>query len=207
MRPLTDITPKALAPFQGSTLIEQSISKLNLNGINTHVTVGYLGNILAETLIRKKIIASIVNTDGYDNGWWLFNSLLRNLNEPLLVMTCDNVTELDLEWIYNEYKRLNHPACMIVGVPRVPSIEGDLIKHTANKITEISRTCNGNMYASGIQVINPRKVNEIVPSEENFNEIWKNLIVHDALYVTDVYEKKWFSIDTLEQLVIRNEAK
>lgn len=205
MRPLTDVTPKALAPFKGSTLIEQSISKLAAYGVSTHVTVGYLGNILAETLIRKKIVASIINTEGHDNGWWLFNSICKNLDEPLLVLTCDNVTDLDLEFISAEYERLKSPACMLVGVKPIPGIEGDLIQHNDFCVTEISRECVGAVYASGIQVINPVTVNGIISPSENFSTIWKQLIRKQQLYVSREYKNSWFSIDTLDHLIQRNE--
>ena len=63
MRPLTDVIPKALAPYRESTLIEQSIGYLRENGLKVHVTVGHLGNLLSEVLIRKGLVDGIFQVD------------------------------------------------------------------------------------------------------------------------------------------------
>ena len=96
MMPLTDAMPKAMAPFDGTTLIGRRIEKIKEVIPNIHITVGYMGAMLAKHVIEHKV-NSIFNTDGKDNCWWVFNTLLKYLDEPVFVLTCDNIVELDYQ--------------------------------------------------------------------------------------------------------------
>ena len=110
----------------------------------------------------------------HDNGWWIFNTLISKINEPILVMTCDNVTDLDLDFMQSEYSRLNAPACMLVGVEPIIGVEGDLIEHKDNLVTNISRNNSGKTYASGIQVINPVACNMLIGTRKFFIDLVDN---------------------------------
>ena len=96
MAPLTDAIPKPMAPYNGTTLIARGISRLAERIKYIHVTVGYKGAMLASHLIEHDV-ASIHNTDGRSNSWWIHHTLLRAIDEPVFVLTCDNVTELDFQ--------------------------------------------------------------------------------------------------------------
>ena len=199
LKPFTEKKPKALLPIENTTLINQSIQKINKYISNIHVTVGYKGNILAKYLIGKKI-ASIINTEDQDNSWWVFNSLLKYLNEPLLVLTCDNITKINYRTIFNEFKKYDK-ACMIVPVRPVEGLDGDYIFSKKNLITKLSRYEISNIYASGIQVINPCKINKIVKQKKNnFNDLWKFLIKKKKLALSKYKPKNWYTIDSLKNL-------
>ena len=103
MMPLTAIIPKPMAPFQGSTLIAEGISRLKPFAQNIHVTVGYKGAMLAEHVIGCGV-ASVFDTSDHGNAWWLSNTLMKYLDEPVLVLTCDNVVELDLDFLLRQYQ-------------------------------------------------------------------------------------------------------
>ena len=205
MRPLTDVIPKALAPFRGSTLIENTIKNFQTSKIEIHITVGYLASILAEVLLKKELAASLLNTHGHDNAWWIFNTLLRFVDKPVLVLTCDNVTDLDLDYIESQYLKIGSPACMLVPVKPIPNIQGDYILCGAKgNVIDLSRNIQTEKYASGIQVINPSKINKIIEPCENFYDVWKSLMQKNELFASNIYNKSWFSIDTLEQLNLSN---
>lgn len=205
MRPLTDVIPKALAPYRESTLIEQSIGHLREHGLKVHVTVGHLGNLLSEVLIRKGLVDGIFNTSGHDNAWWIFNTLFSELDEPILLLTCDNITELHIDEIEAEYIKNGTPPCMIVPVPPLKSIDGDYVEIVDGRVTSISREKVTKAYASGIQVINPAAVNRAVEPTEQFGTVWSELMSHRLLGAANLYTHFWFSVDTLEQLTERNE--
>ena len=125
MRPLSDLIPKALVPFKGNALIDNSIEQLYEVVDKIHITVGYKKVDLATHLLSSSSVDSIINTSGKENVWWIFNSLMRDLDSPVLVLTCDNVTSLDVNFLEKEYKSLNNPACMLVAVKEIKGVEAD----------------------------------------------------------------------------------
>jgi len=201
MRPLTDVMPKAMLPYNGSTLIGNNLLALRSCVEYVHVTVGYKSVMLSQYLMTVGV-DSIFNTEGHSNSWWISHTLMRHLDEPVLVLTCDNITELDMEFLTNEYARLHAPACMVVPVAPVPGIDGDYVEHTQGVVTNIQRQTPADIYCSGIQVLNPRQVVANAPdTEDGFYAVWNRLIARQQVGVSMIYPKTWFSVDTLDQLV------
>lgn len=199
MMPLTTIVPKAMVPYNGSTLIANGIGKIQKHIPYIYITVGYKGALLAQHVIEHNV-TGIFNTEGKDNAWWIFNTLLKCLNEPIFVLTCDNVTELDFELLAQEYYDFGGPACMVVPVEPIEGLEGDYIFHEDNVIKKLSRTEPGTIYCSGIQVLNPAKINALIEPADNFYKVWSQLIDKEQLYCSHTYPSKWFAVDTMEQL-------
>lgn len=200
MMPLTDHIPKAMAILDGKTLISTGIEKISKDVPNIHITVGYKGAMLASHVITTGNISSIFNTEGKGNSWWLFNTLLKYLDEPVLVLTCDNVVELNLKLITEEYYSFNEPACMVVPVKPVEGLEGDYIFHNNNKVIELNRHKVSDIYCSGIQVLKPSKINSLINPEEDFYKVWNQLIKLEELFCSKTYPDKWYAVDTIEQL-------
>jgi len=200
MMPLTDVVPKPMVPLDGeTTLIGNGIEKLTKRIPNVHITVGYKGSMLARHVIELDV-ATVLNTEGQNNSWWIFNTLMRHINEPIYVLTADNIIELDFDLLEKSYADLNHPACMVVPVKPVPGLDGDYIFHQEQRVTEINRHKTSEMYCSGVQILNPAKLNRLVKNEGDFYHVWNTLIAQKQLYVSPIYPKKWITIDTLEQL-------
>lgn len=203
MMPLTNDIPKAMAIYDGSTLISQGIDNIKKIIENVHISVGYKGAILAQHVIEHNV-SSVFNTEGKGNCWWVYNTLLKYLNEPIVVLTCDNVIDLDFELLSKDYFSLGQPACMLVPVKPILGLEGDYIFQTNNRVTELSRSKQSDIYCSGIQVLNPSKVNSLTESTEDFYNLWSQLIKKDNLLCSNIYPKKWFTVDTMQQLTQLN---
>ena len=199
MMPLTQVVPKPMAPYLGSTLIANGIEVIRRHVPNIHVTVGYKGAMLAQHLIEHGV-SSIFNTDGRSNSWWIFNTLLKHVDEPVVVLTCDNVTELDVGLLEEDYAALGSPADMLVPVRPVTGLEGDYIFHDNGVVHDLSRTTPSEIYCSGIQVVNPAKINALTREEGDFHHVWRQLIGHRELFVSSIYPQRWFSVDTLADL-------
>lgn len=206
MMPLTNDIPKAMARFRNTTLIANSIEKLKKNSQNIHITVGYKGSDLAKHVIEQDV-SSIFNTEGKGNAWWIFNTLISNLDEPILVLTCDNVIELDMDRIYKDYISLNSPACLVVPVRPVEGLEGDYIFHEKNRVVELNRHKPSDSYCSGIQLLNPAKINRYCEPAEDFYSVWTQLIRQEQLFCSNVYPNKWFTVDTMAQLEFINNSE
>ena len=205
MMPLTEDMPKAMAAHDGSTLIANGIEMLRGVIDNIHITVGYKGAMLAKHVIEHRV-TSIFNTDGKGNSWWLFNTLLKYLDEPVLVLTCDNIVEVNANNLLNDYLRQS-PACMVVPVKPVQGLDGDYIFHSHGVVTELNRKKPSDIYCTGIQIINPSKINKMISPTENFYDVWKDLIEMKELHCSSVYPDRWFAVDTVKQLNFLNERK
>ena len=199
MRPMTDSIPKAMAPFRGETLIANGIRMIKRHVEHVHVTVGYKSAMLAEHLMRIGV-TSILNTDGQSNSWWIHNTLMAHVNEPIFLLTCDNVIDLDFARLSNDYYEVGAPACMLVPVRPVEGLDGDFIDHEERCVTRIQRSEPRDLYCSGIQVINPGAVARQTREGDSFYDIWDQLIALRELYISSVYPQTWFTVDTEEQL-------
>ena len=199
MSPLTDVIPKAMAPVNGSTLIARGLKYLHEKIPYIYVTVGYKGSMLAAHVVENNV-TGIFNTTGQDNAWWLFNTVMRELDEPVFVLTCDNVIELNFDLLNKEYFGHGSPPCMVIPVKPIPGLEGDYISHENNVVKKLSRNDVTEMYCSGIQIIHPKKVNALIEPATNFYQVWNLLIEKQSLYCSDIYPDKWYAVDTIQQL-------
>lgn len=199
MMPFTANLPKAMAPYYQTTLIAQGITTLKRFVPNIYVTVGYKGNVLADHVIAQGV-SGLFDTSGHDNSWWIFNTLLSYVDEPIFVLTCDNVIDLDFNILQEEYFDLGSPACMVVPVVPVDGLDGDYIFQESGYVTNLSRTNRSHIYCSGIQVLNPFRINKLMLPTANFYDVWFCLIRFNQLMSSSVYPKRWFVADTLEQL-------
>ena len=199
MMPLTNVIPKAMAPFKGSTIIAEGLKKINKYIDHIYITVGYKGEILAEHVIDMGVDA-VFNTSGKGNAWWLYNTLIKHVNEPVIVLTCDNIVELEYNKLLEDYIIFNQPACMVIPVKPVRGLEGDYIFHQNNIVTKFDRNKTSDCYCSGIQIVNPFKINQLTNKTEDFYDVWEQLINQQEVYSSNIYPKRWFTIDTVEQL-------
>lgn len=199
MMPVTELLPKAMAPFAESTLVARGIGKLRPYIEQIHVTVGYKGAMLAAHLIEHAV-TSIHNTEGKPNSWWLHHTMLARIDEPVFVLTCDNVTDIDFAELAADYFDLGAPPCLLVPVAPVAGLDGDFIWHEDQVVTRLTRDEPAETYACGIQVLNPARLAATTPSDGDFTAVWKALIARRELMVARVRPKKWYSVDTVEHL-------
>jgi len=199
MMPLTKKTPKALAMFNGQTLVEQVINKIKKKIKNIHITVGYKGNLVASHVVLKGV-QTVFNTKKKGNEWWIYNTPLQKINKLMLVLTCDNVIDLDFIYLKKQIKIFKKASCILVAVKPDSKFEGDYIFSNKNRVLKIERKKKSNLYASGIQILNPYLINKITKKTEDFTSVWKQLIKKNKLYHTNIYKKKWLAIDNVSQL-------
>ena len=203
MMPLTDVVPKPMAPLRGSTLIADGIGRIAKRIPRIHITIGYKKAMLAAHVIEHGAM-SVLNTEGQSNSWWIYHSLMRHLDEPVLVLTCDNITEIDFDELEAEYLALGSPHCMLVPVMPVPGLEGDFIHHKDQLVSAVERQRPAETYCSGIQVLNPFRVASSVAEGQDFYDVWNGLIGIGELKASRRLPSKWFAVDTLAHLESAN---
>lgn len=199
MMPLTETMPKAMAPYLNSTLIAHGIARVREHIEHVHVTVGYKGAMLAHHLVEQRV-DTVFNTEGKPNAWWIHHTLMCQLDEPIFVLTADNVTDLDFGLLEQDYAALGEPADMLVPVRPIPGLEGDFIRSNGGRVMDISRTVPTDVYASGIQVLNPAKVSALTAPDGDFYAIWRQLMEKGQLWVSSIYPKRWMTVDTVHDL-------
>lgn len=201
LMPLTKNIPKALVKVQNQTLILNGIKKLKKYIKNIHITVGYKGSLIAKHVISHNV-SSVINTNKRGNSWWIFNFPFNLLNEPIVVLTCDNITNIDFKLLKKDYIQKKSPPCFLIPVKPIKKLDGDYIHRKNNIVTKLSRKNKSDIYCSGIQIINPYQVNKLINKTKDFNTLWNKLIKKNKLYVSDIIPKQWFTIDKVEHLNI-----
>lgn len=201
LMPKTKKIPKAMVKIKNQTLILRGIKKIQRYIRNIHITVGYKGSMLAKHVIENNV-SSVINTNNKGNAWWIFNFPFCYLDEPIFVLTCDNITRVNFNLIEQDYIKKGKPECFLIPVKPVKYLEGDYIHKKKFTVTKLSRRLKSDVYCSGIQVINPYKINKILKKTNNFDQVWKKLIFKKKLLVSEVIPKKWFTIDNLKQISI-----
>ena len=197
LMPLTKKIPKGLVKFRQTSLIARGIRRLKKYIKFIHISVGYKGPILAKHLIEEKV-SSIINTDTKGNSWWIFNTIFKSFDSPIYVLTCDNVTNIDFNKIEKDYYKKGQPLCMLIPTKPVKGLKGDYIFRKKNLVSSLSRAKKSDVYCTGIQVLNPKKINKKIKPTEDFNILWKKLIRIKQLYVSDVMPRKWYTVDDVE---------
>ena len=197
LMPLTKKIPKGMIKYKQSSLIVNGINSLRKFIKNIHISVGYKGPILAKHLIEHNV-DTIINTNKRGNAWWIFNSIFRKLDKPIFVLTCDNVTQIDFKKIEKDYNKLGKPLCMIVPTKPIDGLDGDFIFRDNNIVNRLSRKKRSDIYCTGIQVLNVKKINISIKKTDDFSILWKRLIKIKQLYVSNVMPKKWFTVDDVK---------
>lgn len=197
MMPLTDYVPKPLVKVNNVPLIRYVINFLKNNSIdNVLVTYGYKGDLLLKEI--HKDVSGFINTEGKDNAYFLFNTAVKHIDRPIIVCPCDMIVQIDLEEVKRDYEKLGSPAACIV--PVKTKLDADAILLDGDRVLAISREVTSDLYASGIQILNPKKINENISGFTNFYDVWKALIDKKMLYCTKSTPTEWKIFDRLTDL-------
>lgn len=201
MLPLTKYIPKGLVEVNGKTLIKGVIDLLNIYNIeDIYVTYNYLSDILFSEI--KLDVRGFINTSNQDNSYFLFNSNIKYINEPIIVISCDLKVNIDFKKIYEDYFKLGEPAIMIIGVKPKFNVEGDYVIFDSNNIIQsIDRKIVSLTYCTGIQIINPYKVYNICEKKNNFYGVWEQLLKTNNLKISNVVPVEWNSFDYINQVI------
>lgn len=199
MKPITNYIPKALVEVGDKPLIEYVFEMVH--GTKKYVTYGHKSDVLFNK--TKLDVSGYINTTGKDNAYFLYNSFVKHINEPIIVLPCDMIMDINMEKVYEDYMALSNPTIMVVGVEPIKEIEGDFVEYNiTNNITNLTREKTTNRYCSGLQIINPYMVNNITKKCDNFYDVWKQLMDVGHLKISNITPNKWRCYDNIEQTKI-----
>ena len=193
MRPLTHRTPKPLLKVGGKTLLEHQISFLEMHVESIAVTVGYKFDQVS-TVALEKGINLIINNYAGGNANWLNTPMLREMDSQVIVVTCDNLMQIDFKEIESELKQKNRHNYIFTRKCN-EGLSGDRINATEGRIDSISPVNKSTSLATGLQIINPGTLTPNV-NFSNFHEVWSDLMSRNSLFESSINPSKWTAIDT-----------
>jgi NDP-sugar pyrophosphorylase family protein len=203
MRPLTYDVPKPLLEVHGKTLLKHQIDFLKHYVDSIAVTVGYKSEIVSHHALEYGA-SYIFQNNGGGNANWLNSTFLRKFRSPIIVITCDNLMEVNLMEIELE-SMSSQDLSYLVARESNSHLKGDRILENEGCVTSISQDNNITSLASGLQIINPGTLSsELI--FDNFHEVWNDLIGKQSLYVSRSQPTKWTAIDTFFDLENANKV-
>jgi MurNAc alpha-1-phosphate uridylyltransferase len=94
MFPVSDYVPKPLIKIYNKPLIDHCIDTLKYNGIkNIYVTYGYKSELLTSHI--EKRLSGLFNTIDQDNSYFLTNTIIKYISEPIIIIPCDIIMTFD----------------------------------------------------------------------------------------------------------------
>tara|TARA_B100000686_G_C16633139_1_gene885845 strand:- start:355 stop:1059 length:705 start_codon:yes stop_codon:yes gene_type:complete len=200
MQPYSGKTPKQLLTGpSGQTMLNQQINWAQQLANQVHVTVGYEKNKVSEEALNSGA-SSVTIVDDLGNAAWITKSSLGEIRDPTLVVTCDNLMRINKTDLLADYQDSGHPICMLIPVhPAIPS-SGDLIEAEKGTVTSLRRIVGTKNIASGLQILQPEKIQKIAKNKFNFTEIWELLIEMGSLKVGKIAPTEWIAVDQPEDL-------
>jgi NDP-sugar pyrophosphorylase family protein len=199
MSPISDYIPKPLIQIGAKSLIDHNIDKLKLIGIkNIYVTYGHKSELLVNHI--EKNVSGLINTNGKDNCWFLFNSLIKHINNYILVLPCDIIYDLDFESLKKE---LFEHKSYIVPVPFLAGLEADDISFSKDRhINKIDRSGVGysGFCASGLQVCHPLYINDSFKPQNKWSDLWDEMIASRNLFASKTCAQNWKTYNSLSDL-------
>ncbi len=209
LRPLTDTVPKPMVPIIDKPVLEYTIRHLIRYGIKDMIiTVGYKSDMIIDTFKKGDSfganISYCIETEPLGTAGGVKNAG-RNLDEDILIVSGDAVTNIDLFEMYTFHKKKN--AIFTLACKELEDVKGmGVIKiDNSSKITEFMEKpeqTTEKLVNTGIYIMSPT-VLKMIP--DGFYDFGRDLLprLTAGLYA---YETKnfWSDIGTLTSYYTTN---
>ncbi len=201
--PISKYIPKPLIEIDEKPLILHCIDELKRNGIEyIYVTYGYKSDLIMPYITNK--VTGLINTNNFNNSYFIFNTIVKNINENILILPCDIIFNLNIDKLNQQ---TSDDKSYIIPIEYKSGMDSDYIEFDKNKnIKSINRNDKTQYCASGIQICNPFQINKNLKNANNWYEIWNDLIERDKLFATDLILDKWKTYDTIDQILKHHES-
>ena len=200
LRPHTETTPKPLfATADGRSMLEHQIRWIGRFAESVSVTVGYMAERVSEVALASGA-NEIIHVGDRGNAAWIQEASVGDLAEPVLVLTSDNLMELDVAAVVTEF-RASDAWGMLVGVDVEPGVAGDRLSVVGGAVDQLERGSVGGRVACGLQVLDTSRAREVSPRGTDFREYWESMMLDGRLVSSTLSPTAWISVDRPEDLV------
>ena len=198
MLPLTKNTPKPLLPNVENSLILNQINFLKQYDLNICVSIGYQKEKMISALKRYGI-EDFIYSKNKGNAYWLNKLEDEKKVGPLIVITSDNIMQVNIHSLIKEYFKKGEKS-LIISTNSFTGTHDKLEINDKNEVLSMNYQQVVGKIASGLQILNPQDIYEDKSFFNDFHEVWSSLIKKKKLIVSEFQPKKWISIDTVEDL-------
>ncbi len=198
LRPLTDLTPKALCKVHGLSLIEYHVTHLAHAGFNRIiVNHAYLGGQIRQQLGNGarwgiEIYYAPEPPGGLETGGGIFNALPLLGDAPFLTVNADIFTDINFATLAPPSKSMAH----LIVLPKPAYLtQGDFGLSDQALINN-----NDRQYTfAGIAYYRPECFRALKPGRYSVTPLLRALASSDQL-TGEAYNGKWFDIGSPERL-------
>ena len=198
MLPLTKNTPKPLLPNLENSLILNQINFLKQYDLNICISIGYQKEKMISALKRYGI-EDFIYSKNKGNAYWLNKLEDEKKVGPLIVITSDNIMQVNIHSLIKEYFKKGEKS-LIISTNSYTGTHDKLEINDKNEVLSMNYQQVAGKIASGLQILNPQDIYEDKSFFNDFHEVWSSLIKKKKLIVSEFQPKKWISIDTVEDL-------
>jgi len=222
LRPITNNIPKPMANVNGEMIISRALKNLSNKGLNNIIIVtGYLGDKIRDFFGSeyKGMGISYIHNSIYEStnsmySLWMALKALSS-NERIIVIEgdvffeesiLDNIPDADFLW-YGDSGIMDMDGCYLTSEEKKINEIKIYRNNERNKVTDKFL-----LKSLGLLIIKPKLIDKIVSvleedianKKENlyYDLIFAERLNHFNIQAVDVKGKKWFEIDTPEDIKI-----
>ena len=197
MLPLTESTPKPLLPSLKNSLLLNQINFMRSITDDITVTIGYKKELMLHAL-KMYSVNQYIYGESKENAFWINSDEFKNYSGPLRVSTSDNMLEINLEKLIEEYYNSGEKN-LLVGVKKFAE-EADKVDSKKNEVIEIGKNVKSNIILSGIQILNIYEIQKYDQNFSTFQNLWTHLIKERKLRLSKLKTESWCAVDTVDEL-------
>ncbi len=204
LRPLTDTTPKPLLPIKGKPIIQHLIENLQKHGVEEVIlSIGYRADKIKEYFddlnLDIKITYSL-ETEPLGTGGAVVKA---NLQEPFILAWGDNLMDLDVQQIVQEFQENDSQITMVL-TPREDVEHFGVAKLNNDKIINFvekpkREDAPSNLINAGAFVVDPKCLDILPSGKSSIEKDCFEKLAPLGKISAFIHEGQWFPTDTLEK--------
>lgn len=206
LRPMTQDLPKPLLKVGDKAIIEHTIDRLILFGIeNVQISINYLGDKIKEYLgdgSRKNIQVSYINEKDKLGTIGSVSLATEFINDNILIMNSDLLTNIDLEEFFTEFEE-KQADMAVACVPYVVNIPYAILDTDPEKVLALKEKPNIMYHCNaGIYLIKKKHLDKI-PKNTFFNatDLIEKLIAENKKVTYYTILGYWLDIGKMDDFI------